>query len=168
MASRPVPADGSSTVSAAVSAAAQAATCAIGSGVDSCCRAWLSAERLVWVGNSTASPLQHGQPRAGLGVAQGRGEGAQEEDLRDLAGVIGVLPQPMAFGIAAAEGGDHGLAQHGGRDRGPGLEGGQEGAGGGDERARPQGGARGCGRGRVSGRRRIDEGHGDGSEGERG
>ena len=35
MASSPVPADGSSTVSAAVSAAAQAATCAIGSGVES-------------------------------------------------------------------------------------------------------------------------------------
>ena len=108
------------------------------------------------------NPLQHGQPRARAGLAQGRGEGAQEEELRDFAGIIGVLPQPMPFGIAAAESGNHGLAQHGGRDRGSGLEGGQEGAGGGDERARPQGGARRGGRGRVSGRRRIDEGHGDG------
>ena len=62
-------------------------------------------------------PLQHGQPRARPGVAQGRGEGAQEEELRDFAGIVGVLPQPMPFGIAAAEGGDHDLAQHGGRDR---------------------------------------------------
>ena len=60
------------------------------------------------------NPLQHGQPCARPGVAQGRGEGAQEEELRDFAGIVGVLPQPMPFGIAAAEGGDHGLAQHGG------------------------------------------------------
>ena len=50
MASMPVPADGSRTVSPVWIEAAWAATNANGSGVENCCIAWLSDERRVCVG----------------------------------------------------------------------------------------------------------------------
>ena len=53
-ASNPVPADGSSTRSAGVIAAAVSAASPSGNGVENCCRAWLSSERRVCVGRSAA------------------------------------------------------------------------------------------------------------------
>ena len=54
MASKPVPADGSRTRSADVSAAAAEAARPSAIGVENCCKAWLSAERRVWVGSNAA------------------------------------------------------------------------------------------------------------------
>ncbi len=54
-ASSPVPAEGSSTTSSAVMAAAVAATKPSGIGVENCCSAWLSSERRVWVGSRAAT-----------------------------------------------------------------------------------------------------------------
>jgi hypothetical protein len=65
MASRPVPAEGSSTRSAGVIAAAAAATNARGSGVENCWNVSLSAERRVWVGSSPATFASIGTKPAG-------------------------------------------------------------------------------------------------------
>ena len=54
MASNPVPAEGSSTTSAGVIAAATLAASPSAIGVENCCRVWLSSERRVWVGSRPA------------------------------------------------------------------------------------------------------------------
>ncbi len=54
MASKPVPAEGSSTRSAGVIAAATLAASPNVIGVENCCSVWLSSERRVWVGSRLA------------------------------------------------------------------------------------------------------------------
>ena len=63
MARRPVPADGSSTRSPGVTAAAQSAARPSGIGVENCWSAWLSSERRVWVGKRLASFANCGSAR---------------------------------------------------------------------------------------------------------
>ena len=99
-------------------AAACAVTKASGNGVDSCCIAWLSSERRVWVGTSCAIVRQHGQRRLRRGRTRQdrRSEVADEQDLRGFERLVGVLPDPKAFGIGAAEAFRHGGAQRAGGD----------------------------------------------------
>ena len=118
MARRPVPAEGSSTRSAGVSAAAVAAAKPSAIGVENCCSAWLSSERRVWEGSSAAtSPASRAARREIRAPAHAAPEFAQEQNRRRLAGVVGRLPVPGAFGVGAAEGGGHRRAQRRGVDR---------------------------------------------------
>jgi hypothetical protein len=112
MASKPVPAEGSSTTSAGAIAAALAATKARSIGVENCCSARLSWDRRVWVGRSRdlAQHLQLASGRRGL-RADGWTELAEEQDGRSLAGVVRRLPVPRAGRIGAAEGALHGGSQ---------------------------------------------------------
>ena len=123
MASRPVPAEGSRTRSAGVSAAASAATKPRVIGVENCWKRSDSSERRVCDGSRSASRVEHGEHglgRTGAG-AHRAAEFAQEQDLRRFAGLVGVLPHPGAVGIGGAEGGLHRRAQGAGcRARGPG------------------------------------------------
>ena len=105
MASRPVPAEGSSTRSAAVIAAAMLADEAERD------RRRELLERLALFRSARVRRQQgrdlrqHGEQRrrrAGAGTHGGT-ELAQEQHLRRLAGVVGGLPVPGAFGIGAAE-----------------------------------------------------------------
>ena len=89
-------------------------------GVENCCSAWLSSERRVWVGRRPASLASIGSKAAGERPrAHGRTEFAQEQDRRRLAGVVGGLPVPGAFGVGAAEGVLHRGAEHGASMRRP-------------------------------------------------
>ena len=114
MASRPVPAEGSSTTigrrdrgrgarrrSRARSASRTAEAPA------------LSSERRVWVGRRPAILASIGSMRGRRrgARAHGRAELAQEQDGRRLAGVVGRLPVPGAGGVGGAEGVLHGGAQ---------------------------------------------------------
>ena len=65
MASNPVPAEGSSTRSAGVIAAAALAARPSAIGVENCWSAWLSSERRVWVGRSPAILASIGSKAAG-------------------------------------------------------------------------------------------------------
>src|SRR5579872_2898814 len=65
MASSPVPAEGSSTRSAGVMAAAVHAARPSGTGVENCWSAWLSSERRVWVGRRPAIFASIGSAAAG-------------------------------------------------------------------------------------------------------
>ena len=79
---------------------------------------------------------EHGELRGGRDGTRpdGRAEFAQEQHLRGLAGVIGQLPAPRAFGVAAAEGLLHGGAQRVRVDGAAAFEMGQQKAGGADQR----------------------------------
>jgi hypothetical protein len=79
---------------------------------------------------------EHGEMRGRRDSARpdGRPEFAQEHYLRRLAGVIGQLPAPCAFGVAAAEGLLHGGAKRVRVDGAARFEMGQEKAGGADQR----------------------------------
>ena len=119
MARRPVPADGSSTTSAGVIAAARGAARPSGIGVENCWSASLSSERRVWVGRRLAifaSMRQRGGRRAGL-AEERLAVFAQEQDGRRFAGVVGRFPVPSARGVGGAEGRLHGGAQDAGIDR---------------------------------------------------
>ena len=65
MASSPVPAEGSSTRSPGVTAAATRAQKPKAIGVENCCSAWLSSERRVWVGERPAILVSIGSSAAG-------------------------------------------------------------------------------------------------------
>ena len=101
---------------------------------------------------------KHGQhaagtvrPGAGL-FAHGAAVTLDEQDDSGLGGLVGVLPDPGAVGIAGAEGAGHGGADRGGVERPAGFEDGKQGPGGGDERVR----AGGCAmRGRRGGRHGV-------------
>ena len=118
MASRPVPADGSSTRSVGVIAAAVSAARPSGSGVENCWSAWASSERRVCVGNRRGDFRQHGKPRCRRrGFAEKRlSVFAQEQDARGLARLVGVFPVPGARRVGGAEGGFHSVAQGAGVD----------------------------------------------------
>ena len=62
--------------------------------------------------------LEHGRGRT-RARAHRRAELAQEQHLRRLEGLVGVLPYPRAFRVAAAEGRLHGRAQRAAVDRAP-------------------------------------------------
>jgi hypothetical protein len=69
--------------------------------------------------NESCELRQHGQiaRRRRRARAHGRPELAQEQDLGDLARLVGGLPVPCAFRFGRAEGGDHRNAQRACIDR---------------------------------------------------
>ena len=113
IASKPVPAEGSSTRSADVSVAASAATKPSANGVENCWKCSDSSERLVCDGQPSGKPRQHLEHRGGIAGAGAHGiaEFAQEQHLRGLERLVGVFPHPRPFGVGAAEGGLHGGTQ---------------------------------------------------------
>jgi len=81
--------------------------------------------------------LQHGEGsvRTGPGVAaHGTAMTADEQHDRGLGGLVGVLPDPGALGVACAEGACHGVAQSGGVERPAGLQDREEGCSRGKQR----------------------------------
>ena len=102
--------------------------------------------------------------------AHGAAVALEEEDDGGLGRLVGVLPDPCAFGVGAAEGAGHGAAQGGRVEGAAGFEGGKEGVGGGHERVgrregvagKRQGGGK-AGGGCGGGRRRVGVEHGTGS-----
>jgi hypothetical protein len=96
-------------------------------------------------GQQACELAEHGKLRGRRGGARpdGGAEFAQEQHLRRLAGVIGLLPAPRAFGVAAAEGLLHGGAQRVRVDGAARCEMGQEKSGGADQRRGRIGGS-GC------------------------
>ena len=109
-----MPADGSSTTSAGVIAAATLAAKPSAIGVRELLKrlALLGAAR---VGRKEAGDLASiGSMAAGDAALRthGRTELAQEQDRRRLAGVVGRLPVPGAVGVGGAEGAFHRGAQH--------------------------------------------------------
>ena len=96
-------------------------------------------------GQQTCELAEHGELSGGCDSTRpdGRPEFAQEQHLRRLAGVIGLLPAPCAFSVAAAEGHFHGGAQRVRVDGAARCEMGQEKAGGADQRRGRIGGS-GC------------------------
>ena len=113
IASNPVPADGSSTTSAGVSAAASAATKPSANGVENCWKCSDSSERRVCDASRSGEAGQHLEHRRGRARARAHraAEFAQEQDLGRFERLVGVLPHPRPFGIGAAEGGLHRRAQ---------------------------------------------------------
>ena len=101
---------------------------------------------------------QHGEHaartvRTGAGLlADGAPVTLHEQDYGGFGGLVGVLPDPGALGIAGAEGAGHGVADGGGVEGPAGFENGKQGAGGGDKRVRA--GGRGV-RGRREGRHGV-------------
>ena len=67
-------------------------------------------------------------------AAHGPAMAADEQDDCSLGGLIGVLPDPGALGIAGAECACHGVPQGRGVERPAGLQDRQEGSGGGEQR----------------------------------
>ena len=114
MASSPVPADGSSTTSAGVIAAA---VLAAKPKRDRCAKLLkrFALFGTAGVGGKKAGDLcqhrQHRGRRSGT-RAHGRTELAKEQDGRRLAGVVGRLPVPSAVGIGGAKGVLHRRAQY--------------------------------------------------------
>ena len=79
---------------------------------------------------------QHGggTVRAGAGFApHGAAVALEEQHQRRLGRLVGVLPDPGALGVGAAEGGGHGAPQDRGVEAAAGLEYGQQGGGRGDQ-----------------------------------
>jgi hypothetical protein len=131
MASRPVPADGSSTRSAGVMAAAWAATRPSGIGVENCWKVWLSSERRVCVGSRLAI-FDSAESRAA-------GDPALRKSAFRICGGTGRSPprrrhrpssSPRRRWRRGAEGGLHRRAQGGGVDALAAFEMGQQQAGG--------------------------------------
>ena len=123
-------------------------------------RALLGAARMR--GRQRGQLGQHGEhPRRAAGAgAHGRPMPAQEQDLRGLAGLVGVLPHPGAGRVGGAERRLHGGAQDGGIEGLAPLQRGQQQTGGVEDGGRPIGGSgrgRGCERGRPLGQRGDDE-----------
>ena len=109
--------------------------------------------------------LQHAQHGAGPvrsrpGLApHGAAVALEEQDQRRLGRLVGVLPDPGAVGVARTEGAGHRVAQHAGIEGAAGLQDGEQGPGGGQQRGRfrrdgrPGSDRRGCGGMRVRRRR---------------
>ena len=135
-------------------------------GVENCWSCWLSSERRVCVGVERGELLEHGeQTCARSGAPAHAGEvAAQEQELRRLARLVGVLPRPSALAVAGAEGLRHRFAQRPRIERLAAFQGGEQGVGGAQEAGRwPLAiGDRlgGTGGGRGLGGRRQDEAHG--------
>ena len=93
-----------------------------------------------------------GAVRAGAGLAaHGAAVALEEQHGGGLGGLVGVLPDPGAFGVARPEGAGHGGAQRRGVEGPAGFEHGEQGPGRGDERARAGAGLRGAGKGGGTG-----------------
>ena len=103
----PVPAEGSSTMSSGRTLAVQLATKARAGGVENCWNSSISSSRRVCVGRRCTRPVRSRAFCAAASRAQaspGRGLAlAQMEIDRDLEGVVGVLGEPLALGLGAAE-----------------------------------------------------------------
>ena len=97
-------------------------------------------EHLAGAVGARAGPLAHG---AAVALEEQHGGG--------LGRLVGVLPDPGAFGVARPEGAGHGGAQRRGVQRPAGFEHGEQGPGRGDERARAGAGLRGAGKGGGTG-----------------
>ena len=152
MASRPVPAEGSSTRSAGVIAAAM-----LGDEAERDRRRELL-ERLALLGAARVRRQQRrepwpawraGTPRRRARAAHGGPEFAQEQDLRRLAGVVGGLPVPGAFGVGTAEGCFIAARSAWASMARPAFEIGQQQAGGGEQRE-PESGGEGVGAAREA------------------
>ena len=103
-------------------------------GVENCWSAWLSSERRVCDGSSAATLASMASSAAASPRGPHRGaELAQEQDLRRLAGLVGGLPIPGAFGVGTAEGRRHGGAQRLGIDGAAAFKIGKQQLRGGDE-----------------------------------
>jgi hypothetical protein len=126
-------------------------------------------ERHTLLGAARMRRRQRGQPRqhsehprraAGAG-AHGPPVPAQEQNLRRLAGLVGVLPYPGARRVGCAERRLHGGAQDGGIEGLAPLQRGQQQTGGVKDGGRPIGrSGRGCEHGRPLGQRWDDDCHG--------
>ena len=118
--------------------------------------------RIAWCGRARARRLRRrnrascgGRRRRRRRVAQGAAVAADEHDDSGLGGLVGVLPEPCAFGVAGAMRAGHGAAKGGGVQGPAGFEEGEEKGG----RGEKGGGAigewvagRGCGDGCGGGR----------------
>ena len=137
-ASVPVPADGSSTTSRAVTLAQAATHQASSSGVENCWKRCCTSSRRVWGGSRRAIRAMRARTPAGSGGPGDHGgpEPAQQQRGRHLARLVRLLPQPGSLGVRAAERGGHGVSERPGVDGAAFLQVAQERGAGGEDALR--------------------------------